>query len=100
MHIGLVQFRFHRQIEVEVGAVGKSFECVAGALDCGGESGWLLGSIGSMRAKMEGCPEADVDASGRVVEEEEGMNSGARGSGIPARPKMLIPFEAGYGGGG
>lgn len=67
--------------------------------------GWLLGSIGSIRAKIDVPPptpaaeEAAAGSDGFAVE-PLGTNSAARGSGIPARPKILSPFEAEYSGGG
>lgn len=104
--MGLVQPRFQRQSEVSVGAVGKSLEwpvvaIVSGAATAAdGGSGPLLGSIGSIRERIdvEGAPTAassSFDSScvapGGNAAPDEGTKAGARGSGIPARPKMLMP---------
>lgn len=64
--MGLVQPTFQRQIDVSVGCVGKLLECT-GASGAAAGSGWLSGSMGSMRAKMEVDCAAGLDAAAEVL---------------------------------
>lgn len=59
-----------------------------------GAGAGLLGSIGSIREKIEvdaAEPGTACVVSGSGGAAEDGTKAGARGSGIPARPKMLTP---------
>lgn len=85
-----MQPTFQRQVEVEVGAAGKSDECCEVVIVVVGSGiGSLFGSIGSILARID-VP-FDVEEGAR---EALGTKAGARGSGMPALPKMLTPPAA------